>query len=1035
MSKRPIPRQRRILWIMGGLLGAFVVFTVAGFLVAPSIIKAQLEKRASAALGRTVTLGKVRMNPYAMAVTLENLNVSGKEGAGSFLGWERLYVNFDPLASITGTWTFGTIELDGLHVAARVDKDGKFDFDDILQRLAADSTDAPKTSAPTPTPAVHLGSLKVNRARVDFSDVSRYRPFATTLGPLTFGLTEFRTIGQRGAPYNLEVVSEAGERLVWTGTLGVEPFRSTGNLALENIDLAKYLAYYGDLLTAELQTGKLTLRSRYELDFTVGAPVTKVSGGMLQLSGVKIADAPGGSPALELPLLKVDGVELDAEAQTTTVAAIGFEGGRLRVQREKDGKLNLLTMLKPLNPGTPVAPAVAPAAAPAGPAKPWDLVIAAVDMKDFQVDVTDLAAPRPAQLGLGAVQVSLKNITLAENAVIPVQVSFNWAPQGTVKIEGTASFKPAVKLELAANVAALDIRPLSPYLEQFLNARITQGTVSVAGSARVALPGEKPEVAFAGGVTVEQLGLVDSMNSEDLAGLAKLELKDLTFATAPALTATLGELNLAGPYARMIVNADRSLNLLGILKTEPAGSGPQAPPTATTASTAPLPKVEIGRVVIAGGEFSLLDRSLEPHVSAALSQVGGTIGGLSSENLARGEVNLSAMVDGIAPVTLVGKLDPFAAKRFIELEMDIKNMELLPFSPYSGRYAGYELQRGKLSSNLKFKLDGKQMDATDIITLSGFTLGAPVASPEATNLPVRLGVVLLKDAAGQIVIDVPLSGNIDDPDVRLRKAIMRVVVNMLTKVAVSPFSLLGSIVGGGGEELAFQEFHPGSSELEPAERDKLETVVRMLGARPELGVAIEGGYDGPADTYALQRLRVADLVRRRIWEEKHAANPNTPPPGQLEVTPKEDLAMIRKLFAEKFPTGTKFDEPLVENPGVVAAPVPESRPGFFRRVVDKVTFKEAREKETKVDELKQQYAEVKEIAEDKGVPVEEMVGRLAQAEAVTENDLRALAAARAAQVRNYFMTEGKITADRLFLTHAADAAKENKGPRVFLSPQ
>jgi hypothetical protein len=1040
---RPTSRLRRFLWIAGSTL---LLFTLLGFFVAPSIIKAQLEQRASAALGRTVTVGKVRVNPYAMSVTLEQLDVRLKEGNGSFLGWERLYVNFDPLPSLFGTWTLGVIELDGLHVTAHLAADGKFNFDDILQRFLTGPADAPDA----PVPAVHIGSLKVNQARVDFADASRSRPFATTFGPLTFGLTEFRTVGQKGAPYHFAAVTEAGEKLEWTGTVGIEPFRSAGNLALENIDLAKYLAYYGEYLKAEVLAGKLTLRARYALDLTEGARVLKVSEGAMQLRGVKVADAPGGQPAIELPAIDITGVEADGVALKGAVATVSVDGGRLRVQREADGRLNLLSMFEPVQEA-PVAGAV-PAARPVLP----EFLVSAVTVKNFQVDVTDLAAPRAAQLGLSGIELALQNVTLADNAVIPLQLAFNWAPQGTVKLDGTVTLLPAVKADLTVDVAALEIRPVSPYLEQFLNARITQGTFTTAGSAQVALADGPPAIAYAGGVTVEKFGLVDGVANEELMGFGKLELRELKAATTPELRVSLAAVTLDAPYARVIVNADRSVNLLGALKSGSADpevggalrpdsgnpaepSGRKAPPTPSTdpAASAPLPKVEIGQVVITGGEFSLLDRSLEPNVRVAVSQAGGTIGALSSENLARGEINLAAVIDGVAPFTIVGKLDPFGEKRFIELEVDIKNMELLPFSPYSGRYAGYELRRGKLSSNLKFKLDGKQMDAKDIITLNGFTFGAPVASPEATKLPVRLGVALLKDTAGQIVIDVPVSGNIDDPEVRLRKAIMRVVVNLLTKAAVSPFSLLGSIIGGGGEELAFQEFHPGSSELEEAQKSKLETIVKMLNARPELGVAIEGAYDGPADTYTLQRLKVAEIMRGRIWTEKHALDPNIPPPDQMPVTPEEDLAMIKKLFEEKFPPGTEFGAPLAEKPAVSAAPVAEKKPGFLRRVVDTITFKDARTKETATmaTDLKEQYAQVKEVAAETGVPVEEMVGRLAQTMEVTGNDLRALAAERATRVRDYFLNEGKIPAERLYLTQAAEAATENKGPRVFLSPQ
>jgi hypothetical protein len=1062
------PRRRRWPWILGTL---FVLFTVTGFFVAPPIIKSQLEKRASEALGRTVTVGKVRVNPYAMSLTLEDFDIRLRDNRGSFLGWKRLYVNFDPLASVLGTWTFGAIELDGFHATAQLQRDGSFSFHDILRRLAALAT--ADTKGPL-LPPLHIGSLKVNGAQANFADQSQARPFATTFGPVTFTLTEFRSVGKRGAPHHFAAVTEAGEKFEWTGSLSGEPFHLMGDLGVENLDLPKYAAYHGDRLKAEIRAGKLNFRGRYTVDLGDGVRALKLSGGELRLRGVQLLDAPDGEVAADFPVLDILGIEADVLAMKAAVANVGVNGGRLHVRRDQNGTLNVLTMLEP----SPVALAAAAAAGtatatPAGPAPAApvpDFLVGEVAVKDLTVDVTDNAAPRPAQLSLGAVQLSLKQATLAEGAVMPLAVAFNWAPQGTVKAEGTVAIMPVVKADLKTDVAAFSLLPLSAYLEQFVDARITQGAVTTSGSAQLELAGELPAISYAGDVSVEKLGLVDAAHNEELAGFASLTLTGLKAATAPKLAVSLAEVNLAAPYARVVVAKDRSINLMSVLKMEAATggngggnlrpdgsatadeSGRKAPPTSTPASApgiaqtatpaapAPLPDVKIGRVVIAGGVFSLQDQSFEPNVRTQVDSFGGIIGSLSSENLARGEMKLTATVDGVAPVMIAGKLDPFGAKPFVDIEIDAKNVELLPFSPYSGRYAGYELARGKLNSNLKLKLDGKQLDAANLIVLNGFTFGGPVESPDATSLPVRLGVALLKDSAGQIVIDVPVSGNIDDPEIRLRKAIMRVIGNLLTKAATSPFSLLGSLLGGGGEELAFQEFSPGLSGLRPEETPKLESVVKMLNQRPALGLALEGSYDAAADTPALQRLKLADVVRRRIWEERHAADPNIPPPDQLEITAEENVDMIRRLYEAKFPPGTEQGAPAPEpapQPGAVDAP-PPPKVGFIRRVVNALTGESTRPataEEAQLAGLKEDYAAALEVAKDAGVPLQEMVDRLVEFVPVTDSDLQALAAARAERVRDYFLNEGKITADRIFLTQGTAQAKANQGPRVFLSPQ
>ena len=592
-----------------------------------------------------------------------------------------------------------------------------------------------------------------------------------------------------------------------------------------------------------------------------------------------------------------------------------------------------------------------------------------------------------------------------------------------------------------------------------MNARVTRGTVTTTNTVHAALPagGGMPVITLAGDVTVEKFGLVDGLFNEELAGFGSLTLKNLKAATSPQLIVSLDEILVTAPYARIIVNgergkpyldllkeADKHINLLAVVKPfkpapgpTDAAPAPAANPAASPAPGAKLPKVEVGRVVITGGDFSFEDRAIEPHVQMAITQFGGTISGLSSENLAKADVDLHGAVDGTGPVAITGKLDPFGTVRSIDLAVAFKNVDLLPVSPYSGKFAGYELARGQLVVDVKLTIADRKLDSANVITLNQFTFGAATHSPEATGLPVRLGVALLKDTDGRIIIDFPVQGSLDDPDFRYGKVVMRVIGNLLLKAATSPFSLLGSMFGGGGDELAFQDFIPGESQLQPAERPKLDTLVKALTNRPALSLGIEGSYDATADAFALKRLKVADGVRRKIWETQHATNPNIAPPDQLVISPEENAAMVKQLFNEKFPPGTKFGAPLPAAPVVAAPPAPPP-PGFFKRVVNALTFSEQREKSAAKKAEAERAAEREKsltVAAAAGLPLEEMTGRLAETMTVDDNDLRALAAARAARVRDELVNAGHIGADRLFLSSSKDAAKSNKGPRVFLNLQ
>jgi len=795
---------------------------------------------------------------------------------------------------------------------------------------------------------------------------------------------------------------------------------------------------------ADLASGRLTLGGRYEIDLAEKHTVMKLTGGALHLRDFVLTEKTKGPVAVEIPALDVTGIQADGLARKAGVTAVVLTHGSVHVRREADGSLNLLTMLVPF--AKPAA--AAPAAAPAVPALRPEVTIGEVALKDFAIEVTDLVAPRPAHLALNSLQFSLKQVTLAETAGMPLSLAFDWAPRGTVRLDGRVGLFP-VKADLKLAVTDLQLLPLSPYVEQFINARLTQGAVTATLAVQAALPaGRTPAVTVVGEVSLDQLGLVDGARNKPLAGFGRLALRGLHATTAPGLSVTLEELNLSAPTAFVVVNADKSLNLAALAKTAPtpAASAPAAatpavtvPPSATApAPAAARPQVEIGRVVISDGDFRFTDRSVEPNVAVAVNHFGGTVTGLSASNPTKAVVDLSAAVDGAGPIAITGRLDPLGATPSMDLKIAVKNVDLLPLSPYSGKYAGYELARGKLFLDVAFKLDGKAIDSTNVLTLQQFTFGTAVSSPDATGLPVRLGVALLKDIDGKIVIDLPVQGRTDDPEFKIGRVVLRVITNLLTKAAVSPFSLLGSAFGGGGDELAYEEFAPDATDLAPSETKKLDTLVKALTNRPGLNVSLEGGYDAAADGYALKRVKLAGRVRRYIWEAKHATDPNIAPPEQLVVSAEENAAMIKKLFDAQFPPGTQFGAPLPPPP-VVAAPPAAPKPGILRRVLQVGTLAKLREHNQAAVAAKPATtpASAGPVAAASTLPLEEMTGRLADATRVDDNELQALAQARAERVRDYFISVGKIAGERLFLTKSTSPAitKTGQGPRVFLQLQ
>ena len=991
-------------------------YAVVGFFVLPPIVKSQAEKRLSAELGRTVTLGRVSLNPFMLSASVENLDIRERDPSVSFLGWERLYVRFDAVRSVAGAWVIGDVNLQGFHAAVVVNPDGSFNFSDLLAKLAPTS---PKPESGTAGRPVKVGHMEVGGARVDFSDRSLGHPFATTVGPLTFALSGFQTSGSRGASYHFEATTESGERFALSGTLGADPVASTGDFEADDLVVKKYMPYLEKRVLADVTGGTLTVRGHYLINFDPKGRVISLENGEVHLKGLAVAERPGGKPVLEVGDFDTIGVRADAVGLAASVEKIALSRVRVHVRRAKSGLVNLLAL----------APPAGAISAPSAPGPTPRVSVGTFTLSGMGVDIDDEGVPGGAKLAIENLSLEVRDASLEPKARIPVHVSFGWAPRGSVSVEGVVVIKPQVAADLKATVSDLSLLPLSPYLEQFVNARLTQGAVATSVEAHLALGPGGPSATVKGNFSAEKVGLVDKAHDEPLAGFSRLALTGISVGTTPKVSAAVAEVDLTGPYLRVIVNADGTQNVATL-----AVEGPGKAPAGATGAAAP-PEVSVDRVTIDGGNFTFTDRSVEPNVKVGLSSFAGTLAGFSSENMARADVNLYGMVDGVGPVDITGKLDPLGARRFVDLSIEVKSMDLVPLSPYTGKFAGYELARGQLVVDSRILVDGERLDSSNKVTLNQFSFGGATGSKDAIHLPVRLAVALLKDVNGQILIDLPVQGSLDDPEFRVGKVVWRVVGNLLTKAAVSPFSLVGSMFGGGGEELAYQEFAPGRSEFENDDVKKLDTLGRALANRPALSLGIEGGFDAAADAYALKRAKLAKLIRLKVWEARHAADPNIPPPDQLRVSAEEDAAMVKKLFDAKFPPGTTFGTPLPQAPEPAPAP-PGPPAGIIKRIVYAITFQKERDESAsrkQAERIRAEHEHAVALAVAGGLPLDEMRGRLAEATEVTADDLAGLAAARAKRVRDQLVNAGHVSPERLFLTKASGSG--GQGARVTLSFQ
>ena len=258
--------------------------------------------------------------------------------------------------------------------------------------------------------------------------------------------------------------------------------------------------------------------------------------------------------------------------------------------------------------------------------------------------------------------------------------------------------------------------------------------------------------------------------------------------------------------------------------------------------------------------MTFTDRFVKPNYVAELSSIDGSISAVSSSNPQPAKVKVTGRVYTTAPLSISGVVQPFAKFLALDLKASAKGVDLPRFNTYSAKYVGYPIKRGKLSVDLEYKIKDRALTASNHVVLNQLTFGDKTNSPDATKLPVLLAVALLKDSRGNIDINLPISGSLDDPEFSVGGIVVRVVLNLVVKAVTSPFSLLASAFGG-GEELSYVEFAPGSAALTEDSQQRIDTLIKALTDRPGLKMDLSGRADPKTDMEGLRQAWIESKIR------------------------------------------------------------------------------------------------------------------------------------------------------------------------------
>lgn len=617
--------------------------------------------------------------------------------------------------------------------------------------------------------------------------------------------------------------------------------------------------------------------------------------------------APG--PFFGAKLLALESAEIDLAGRTLAVSRIRLDGARLDAGIDKDGRLDVTRIAGQGNrAGITTVETGAPETAPAGPG--WKFLIKDFQLTNSQSAFTDYRFYEKPLYSLRDLSVGISPI----DGKSPMNFKAGFAVEqgGKVTIEG--NIDPSLpSVNAGVKVERLVLNPVRPYLSSFITLELESAAFSTEGTFRYGLPGVGQKISYEGALAIDNLRLVQAGASDKYWGWGSMKADGLKLAIEPNKV-SIERITLTKPIGELIIAEDKSVNLTKLLKSqappEAAGARQEAPLRQTSQKTA-VPAAgrtgtdedpgnsfpfSIGAIQVQEANMLFADFSLQPRFMTRIHDLKGTITGLSSEKEHLSRIALEGSVDRYGSARINGTLDPGDYKRSTDIEITFRNLEMSGITPYSGKFAGRTIKSGKLSMDLKYRIEGSKLVGDNKIIVEKLVLGEHVNSPDAVNLPLDLAVALLSDSGGRIDIGLPVSGDLADPQFSIAPLVWKAFSALITKAATAPFRAIGALLGGSDKEgIDSVVFDPGRSDLQPPEKEKIKNLLEALTKKPLLKVQVQGRYSPQSDGTALGVRAVRRAVAARAGIKK-----NFNDGVDLDFEDSGVRNALEAMFSEKF---------------------------------------------------------------------------------------------------------------------------------------
>ncbi|MFM8340949.1 MAG: DUF748 domain-containing protein [Methylomonas sp.] len=859
--------------ISAALSVALGLYAIGGFYLLPSIVTAKLPVLVAKQTDYSAQLKNLSFNPFSFELSIDELTLNNRESK-TLLAFENLTIDL----AVWGSLFQQSLAFDRIALAkpiANIEhyQNGRFNFSDLVG--SNKPTEQTAASAPLKL-TVH--QLTIEEGHLSWQETLANGAQSETLLPVNLSLSDFNSQSANNSHFDLSFNPTSGGHVHWYGDFSLMPMASSGQLNLDDIALNKiWQLFLQELIPITFSDGRLSLETDYQAKDNQGTFSFSSDNGNIEIKQLCLNQSENKRELLTIPELKINSIRFNSDQQQVNINSVNSNNGTLKAWLDTDGQINYQQLFKS-------EPPVNPPAAPTTPEKPWQIQLEQLTLNNYRLLLSEQEPNRPIA-DLSKLNLNIDKLSNQAGQSFPLQLSTLLNQSATIVINGNVSTSP-FKASLNTDIKELKLHSFQSYLDRYINLELVDGELNSHGNFEIN-SGETFQLNFNGDANLANLITRDKIKNKDLLKWSDLQLQKINFDLGKQKL-NLDKVIFDQPYLRLTIKKDHKTNISELV----------IPQTQNTDNTESAPMlVNIGQIELKQGHSDFADYSLLLPFVTEIKALNGSIDSISSDQKKPAKLALQGKVFDLALVDIKG--DYQLNNGDSDITLSFTHMPLPLITPYMAEFSGYTIEKGQMALDLKYTIKKGELQAQNKIYIDQLALGDHVVNPHASSLPIHLAIALLKDSSGKINLDFPISGSLNDPHFNFESFIANALSNMITKVAASPFTALGSLLEQ-DRDYSSVKFLPGSSELNAEEISKLEQLGKALNTKTDLNIEIKGMAFQDQDWSAIRFDSILEILRKMKSGELRDQGQKIRS-EYIELSESEYKRLMVKFFKEVFP--------------------------------------------------------------------------------------------------------------------------------------